>query len=203
MAHSLWQSIRLAKGSRPFRDVIEKCERRISRQMRGPLLGVAASSFWVVAFAATSETAMAFVVASSLSGPTGCAYDSLGPGGYFQGTDVPSPPAPMVVSCATVSAINQIPVPSLSYTVHPGLPGESGAPTSGRGIAIPNSLLSSAVGAFAENGGGGDATSIIYYALFNTQTDQIDPDAAVAMGLMVVFPLVPTRSGHGTMESTA
>jgi hypothetical protein len=87
----------------------------------------------------------------------------------------------MEVPCATDSKSNQVAAAALSFTVHPGLSGQNGEPTTGGGIAIPNSVLTSAVGAYAENGGGGEATSTIYYELLNKQTGQIVPDA-VAMG---------------------
>jgi hypothetical protein len=183
MAHSLWQLIRPVDGSWPFRDVIEQCKLRISPQIRGHLLRLSATCLSAVAVATLSETAIAGLVqvSDSINGATGCSYGALTPGGSFQGTAVPSPPAPMEVPCATDSKSNQVAAAPLSFTVHPGLPGQNGEPTTGGGIAIPNSVLSSAVGAYAENGGGGEATSTIYYELLNKQTGQIVPDA-VAMG---------------------
>ena len=103
------------------------------------------------------------------------------PGGYFQGTEVPSPPAPMPVPCMQDLEIDQVANTFQSFTVHPGLPGENGEPTEGGGIALPLTPLKSFVDAWAVNGGGGDATSLIFYAIVDAQTGQIDPHATIAM----------------------
>jgi hypothetical protein len=164
------------------RDVTTKSEWRLSRQTCWSILKVGMILLWIVAFAARPETAMALpVVTDSSNGAIGCSYGGLTPGGYFQGTEVPSPPAPMPVPCKTDSESDQEAYASLSFTVRPGLSGESGAPTSGGGIAVPRFGQDSFVGAWAANGGGGYANSILYYKVFDAQTDQIDTNAELSM----------------------
>ena len=168
-----------------YRDVTAKSERHLSLQVWAPLLSVSMICLWMLAFAARPETAMAGSVSVSVSvssnGAVGCSYGGLIPGGYFQGTDVPSPPAPMPVPCMTDSESDQEAFAVQSFIVHPGLSGEHGLPTSGGGIAVPAFGQNSFVGAWAANGGGGYANSIIYYEVFDTQTGLIDTNVKIAM----------------------
>jgi hypothetical protein len=168
-----------------YGDVIgnEKARFRVPPRMHGPLFCVSNICLSIAAFAAISEMAMAgpVSVSSSLNTAIGCSYGGLIPGGYFQGTAVPSPPAPLPVPCLTDSEIDTVANTFQSFTVHPGLSGQNGEPTEGGGIALPLTPLKSFVDAWAVNGGGGDATSLIYYAIVDAQTGQIDPNATIAM----------------------
>lgn len=92
-----------------YGDVLQKdkVRLRVRPRRRGHLLSVGIGCLSIAVFAAISETAMASVVVSnSFNRAIGCAYDSLGPGDSFQGTAVPSPPAPMQVDCNTDSQID-------------------------------------------------------------------------------------------------
>ncbi len=113
----------------------------------------------------------------SIADAYGCDYDSLGPGGYFQGVgDIYGNP------CQVQGALDGPAQASFSFTIHPGLSGENGAPTTGSGFSVPGANKSF-VDAFAENGGGGEADADLIFEVVNKNTGMADPSATVLVQL--------------------
>jgi hypothetical protein len=128
----------------------------------------------IVFLAVPSVPAAADVLFSSASA-TGCDYDALGPGGVFQGGG-----DPYGNPCDIRNVPNGPAFASFSFTIHPGLSGEDGAPSSGGASAIPGANASS-LWAYAENGGGGSASSSLSFKVENKNTGQVDTNAIVFM----------------------